>query len=308
MLNPQRPKDEGVTMKKAFFAMCCLVFLMPQLISQKPEFPKLTGPYLGQRPPGKTPEPFAADIPLLQNLHGIIRFSPDGKEAYWKPVWRPVEPICVSRMESGQWTIPETAPFSAENQGDDSPFLSPDGGQLYFISQRPLPSGEQALGERIWVAERISEGWAKPKPLPDIINSLQGIHWQFSVDNQGHLYFGCREGNEGAIYRAKHEKGLYSAPEKLGPEVNAAGIYNYAPYIYSDGNTLLFSRSRPKNPTKIFVSYRQNDGTWTEAKMVLEDAARPSVTPDGKYLFFCRGDGITCWVNTGCIEELGPQK
>jgi len=278
-------------------------------MSQPSDFPNLTGPYLGQKPPGKTPEPFAVDIPELQNLHGMIRFSPDGKAAYWKPVWRPVEPILVSRMENGQWTAPTTAPFSAANQGDDSPFLSPDGRKIFFISQRPPVIGKQApKKERIWVTERISEGWSEPRLLPDIINSMDGIHWQFSVDNEGNLYFGARGGHEGEIYWAKYKDGQFSIPEKLESEINAAGIYNYAPYIYPDGRLLLFSRSRAKDPAKIFVSVKQKDGTWTEAKMLLDNAARPAVVPNGEVLFFARGDGITCWVDAGFIEELRQKK
>ena len=292
-------------MKKSVLFTWLLALTAISMNAHQTEFPKLTGLYLGQKPPGKTPEPFAIDISELQNLHGMIRFSSDGKEAYWKPVWRPVEPILVSRMENGQWTAPTTAPFSAANQGDDSPFLSPDGRKFFFISQRPPVSWEQApKKERIWVTERISEGWSEPRPLPDVINSMDGIHWQFSVDNEGNLYFGARGGHEGEIYWAKFKDGQYCLPEKLGSEINAAGIYNYAPYIYPDGRLLLFSRSRAKDPAKIFVSVKQKDGTWTEAKMLFDNAARPAVVPDGKYLFFARGDGITCWIDAGFIEEL----
>jgi hypothetical protein len=292
-------------MKRTAFIFCLLLGVLSHSFSQQSEFPKLTGPYLGQKPPGKVPEPFAVDIPELQNLHGMIRFSPDGKEAYWKPVWRPVEPILVSKMENGQWTRPQTASFSAPNQGDDSPFLSPDGSKLFFISQRPPIGGEQApKKEKIWVTERISESWSEPRPLPDIINSMDGIHWQFSVDNEGNLYFGARGGQEGEIYWAKYKDGQYGLPEKLGSEINAAGFYNYAPFIYPDGRLLLFSRSRAKDRAKIFVSVKQKDGTWTEAKMLFDNAARPAVALDGRCLFFARGDGITCWVEAGFIEEL----
>jgi len=38
--------------------------------------------------------------------------------------------------------------------------------------------------------------------------------------------------------------------------------------------------------------------------MLFDNAARPAVVPDGKYLFFARGDGITCWIDAGFIEEL----
>jgi len=288
------------------------IFLFLAVVSihaQDGEFPKLTGPYLGQKPPGKMPEQFAASIPELQDLHGMVTFSPEGNEAFWKPFWRPVEPILFSKLESGQWTKPRTAPFSAANQGDDSPFLSPDGKKLFFISQRPISGREQdPKKERIWVTERISAGWAEPKPLTEAINSLKGIHWQMSVDNQGHLYFGGEgNGRTGDIFCSRFEGGIYAVPQKLGPAINKAGDFNYSPYIFPDGRTLLFARNQ--NPGHIFASFRKKDGSWTEAEDIgrflsSQSCLNPRGTADGRYLFFYAKGGITCWVDAGFIEEL----
>lgn len=297
----------GIKMKRDVSTICLLALLAAYLMSQSTDFPKLTGPYLGQKPPGKTLAHFADDIPDFQRLHGMIRFSPDGKEAYWKPGGNPIEPIRVSRIEAGHWTEPVTASFSAENQGDDSPFLSHDGKKLYFISRRALLKEEQAPKKtRIWFTERSSEGWSDPKPLPDIVNNTEGIHWQFSIDKQGNLYFGAREEDIGEIYCTNYLDGQYSLPDKLGPEINKTGIYNYAPYIYPDGNTLLFNRGQ--NPGKLCVSFRKKNGAWTEALILndylrLEFAILPAVTPDGKYLFFNGGGGCR-WIDTGFIEQL----
>lgn len=289
-------------MKKLIVLTCVLFAAAPTIHAQQSEFPKLTGSYLGQKPPGKTAEPFGLNIAgLHQNLHSAMIFSPDGKEAYWKPGWNPRDPILMSRLENGRWTAPKVAAFSAPDQGDDSPFISPDGKKLFFISQR------QERGKVvIWVMERLGEGWSEPKPLPIVVESAR-IHWQLSVDRKYNICFGGRYGAEtGDIYIAKHENGHYTEPVKLGPAVNKAEEYNYSPFVAPDGSYLLFTRSQ--EPPRLYISYRQKDGTWTPARdlsgILKSNASQnPFVTAEGKYLIFTIGGRIH-WVDAGFIEEL----
>ncbi|MCJ8272850.1 MAG: hypothetical protein MJK04_26065, partial [Psychrosphaera sp.] len=53
-----------INMKKSLiFALLLLPFVRVEANEQKPvEIPVLTGPYLGQKPPGSTPEIFAPGI------------------------------------------------------------------------------------------------------------------------------------------------------------------------------------------------------------------------------------------------------
>ena len=44
-------------MKKAVINICLLVLAAANIFSQQSDFPKLTGPYLGQKPPGRSPVP-----------------------------------------------------------------------------------------------------------------------------------------------------------------------------------------------------------------------------------------------------------
>ena len=291
-----------------FIAMLFLWISTTLLFSQQSDFPKLTGPYLGQKPPGMTPEPFARSIPLIHRfLHSGIIFSPDGKEAYWKPDWNPKSPIMFSKVENGIWTLPRAASFSQPNQGDDSPFISPDGEKFFFLSQRA-----QKHKESFWVMRRTSQGWSEPEMLVEISDSFKFIHWQFSVDMEKNLYYGAGEkgdGKGGYIYCSKLINGKYGPPEKLGPEINEAGSYNYSPYIFPDGNTLLFTRNQ--NPATLYVSFRKKDGHWSKAKEMntilnCRSCLNPFVTVDGKYLFYLAG-GYPYWVSAKIIEELRPK-
>ncbi len=49
-------------MKKHVLIIWFLVFTAISIQTQQIDFPKLTGPYLGQKPPGKIAEPFGLEI------------------------------------------------------------------------------------------------------------------------------------------------------------------------------------------------------------------------------------------------------
>ena len=51
--------------------------------AQKTDFPKLAGPFLGQKPPGNIPEIFAPGIISTEAHEFSCCFSPDGKEFYF---------------------------------------------------------------------------------------------------------------------------------------------------------------------------------------------------------------------------------
>lgn len=312
----------------------CLTFFIFCYEQEDPrvqsDFPVLKGPYLGQKPPGRTAEQFAVNVfdSTYQGFHSNIVFSPDGNEAYWqlnKGHGSRLQAIFESRYENGVWTKPQVAFFSRLVEGglDDAPFISPDGRMFFFLSTRPIEKGDEPGKRNIWVMDRIDEGWSKPKPLPSIVNSLNGIHWMLSADIQGNLYFGTWKPQEdgkttGDIYCSKYENGQYIRPEKLGPEINVPG-YNYSPFIAPDGSYLIYSRMEPSKPTRLFICFRKSEEQWTIPQDLshiigLDDISTdvlqgdcPLVTIDGKYLFFrddLNGSLRPFWIEAGFIEEL----
>jgi hypothetical protein len=59
----------------------------------------------------------------------------------------------------------------------------------------------------------------------------------------------------------------------------------------------------------LHISYRKEDGTWTDAKSLgkaFERAICPYVSPDGKYLFYLvmgRGYNDVYWVDARVLKE-----
>lgn len=285
-----------------------------------PKFPLMEGPYLGQEPPGEEPEIFALGIVSTNHhSHSAIAFSPDGSEAFWTPMFSRPEAgygygtVFHTRMEDGKWTLPVVAPFSREMENRcDVPFFSADGNRLYFISRRPLQPGGPS-GERIWFVEKRNEGWSEPMLLDTPANEMD-IHWEFSLDGDGNLYFGGSSGQDigaGDIYVSRFIEGAYLEPENLGEKINSESP-EFSPLIAPDGSYLIFTRVG-REGTGLFISFREKDGTWTEAKDMgptingTGHALCPLLSPDGKYLFYLTvRDGIEgiYWIDAGIIENL----
>ncbi len=278
-------------------------------------FPVLKGDYLGQKPPGEKPEIFARGIvSSIWGLHSTVAFSPAGDEAYWSPmVIVPGElysrgMIFGTKKVGSRWTPPEVATFCGKDDTGE-PFFSPDGSKLYFNSVRPLPVEGNPRKEAIWYVERTKNGWSEPKPLPWIINSHQ-MHWQFSVDSEGDVYFsggGAGGYGMGDIWVSRFIDGEYTKPESLGPTINTEKA-EITPFIAPDGSYLIFHRS-----DDFYISFRKEDGTWTEPRDMGPEINTssyelcPIVTRDGKYLFFLStrgGESHAYWVKADIIQKL----
>ena len=278
------------------------------------QFPILQGDYLGQKPPAGKPELFGLGIiSSIWGLHSTAVFSPDGNEVYWAPMMEfPGElyakvGLLTMKRENGRWTAPRWASFSGPDLHADVPFFSPDGKRIYFLSRRPLP-GETDGAERIWFADRSPAGWSEPQPFDETVNSQQ-MHWQFSLDRAGNVYFGSSApGGLGMddVYCARFSGGAYEEPANLGSPINSAGPEN-TPFVAPDGSYLLYSRE-----SDLWVSFREAGGEWSAPVNMGPDVNSPEielcpmVTADGKYLFFLSqrdGESHVYWVSADVIEK-----
>ncbi len=272
----------------------------------------LKGPYLGQKPPGMTPEVFAPDILPDSNYHTSPVFTPDGKEVYWK--MQGTKTITMMKIENGFWTTPKEITLSSNLDDFRDPCISPDGKKLFFLSKGILPNQSQEK-ENIWFVERLEDGWSEPKPLGEDINSHK-LHWQVSVASNGNLYFTSRMTGIEDIYFSKYLDGKYQKPESLGPAINTEKMCETTPFISPDENYIIFSRwdLADKNSfMQPYISFRNKDGTWDSA-IKMENIGYclcPQVSPDGKYFFFLgivNGEFRVMWVSAKVIKDLKPKE
>jgi len=149
--------------KKLLLIICLLPAAAMVLLARPSDSPKLTGPYLGQKPPGMTPEIFAPGmLSRFSMLHGKIVFSPDGLEAFWTCNAAPVQSRWTARQTpQGIWSAPAPSFFSIEYV-ENSVYCSADGKRLCFHSRRPLQRTGAPKDKDIWCREKTSEGWGEP--------------------------------------------------------------------------------------------------------------------------------------------------
>ncbi len=269
----------------------------------------LQGPYLGQKTPGLKAELFAPGIASTAgHFEFAVAFTPDGREIYFtsRPEPDGRNTIVVSRWEKDGWTAPQEASFAAGGTWSNEPFITPDGKHLYFGSQRPKP-GETEVSYGIWVSDRTEEGWSAPR--------YHGPGMFVTADRSGDLYMtDVTNVAGGGIIRYPWSQGAFGKPERLGGGVNEPGHSDHA-CISPDGSFIVFDATRPGGQGgegDLYVCFKKADGSWGEAfnlgNAVNTDATNfcPSLSPDGKYLFFGQNRDIF-WVSAEVIERLRPK-
>ena len=287
------------------------LYTLLRLGRSEPKLLEVSGPYLGEQPPGMQAQVFAPGI-LPRDLHSTPAFSPDGQEVYWKAMEARQNRLSYSRLVDGRWTAPRAVDLGLMPFDSDDPALSFDGQTLYFTSwrpvkwYRPLPHKE-----RFWQAARTRGRWTRPAPLPGAANAMD-VHWQFSLAENGALYFA----SAGDLYRAPVVDGRYAVPERLGTAVNGPSREG-TPFIAPDERYLVFSSNREqesRGSEDLYVSFWAR-GAWSPAVNLgpaVNTAAPelcPRVSPDERYLFFLSGKSGTYdayWIDAQILKQLGP--
>jgi hypothetical protein len=259
-------------------------------------FPKLTGPYLGQEPPGDTPEVFAPGIVStgMTELNSV--FSPDGREFYYAVDTGPGWALMVTRLTEEGWSEPEVLPFTREYSGVDLA-LSADGQRMFYCSNRPR-GGRGPLEDNydIWYVDRAGDGsWSEPVNLEAVNSDADELYPCPTADGALYLQSG-REGSAGRrdLYRFPFKDGKYGEAENLGPVVNSPGTEGDVFVAPDESYIVFFSRGhdRGENGSGLFVSFRDDSGSWTSPRnlgLVMEGDRSdfcPMLSPDGKYFFF----------------------
>ena len=283
------------------FWVSFFIFIFAILCQRQESFPNLSGPYMGQSPPGNEPEVFAPGIVSTGLYDRDVAIMPDGNEFYFGVIVgnNTYSTIMVSKQIGGRWTRPEVVSFSGNPEYRElEPFISTDGKHFFFVSNRPdTARGETEGGDwDIWATDRIDDGWGEPYNLGPPINTDDGEFFP-SMTRDGTLYFtrGGVLSRANFIYRSRLENGAFSEAEKLGPEVNSTqGQFNA--FIAPDESYIIvptFGRQDSFGGTDYYICFRNKDDTWSDPINMGEKINTaggmewsPYVTPDGKYFFF----------------------
>ncbi|MDH5405105.1 MAG: hypothetical protein OEZ30_00955 [Candidatus Aminicenantes bacterium] len=268
------------------------------------EFPVLTGKYLGQKPPGMTPEVFAKGIVSTQDHEYGICFSPDGKEIFFTRMKKKerVQKIMYIYEDEDGWREPIVAPFSGQ-YSDMEPCISPDGIKVYFVSFRPVPGSDEMTAD-IWMSEKRNKKWDQAKHLGPPFNPGKSLY--FSFTHEGTVYTTDAE-KRGGILKARLINGKYSDFEKLSAPINTGSEAH--PYVAPDESYLIFDSFAGNEGPGLYVSFRNDMNEWSQPvsmKRYTGEGGVAMVSPDGKYLFYTN-KGDIYWVDAKIIEKLKPQ-
>jgi len=284
-------------MKKHIKSILIILFLCNIVVAQTMvDKSIMKSPYLGQKPPGLVPELFAPEVISRSDYfeHSAALFTPDGNEVYWsaKPNNERYYKIYFMKLVDGIWTQPNVASFCKENEYYQQFTLSPDGKKLYFTN-----------GEKLLYVEKRNNGWSSPLAVPSIITAGTDANI-CCITSNGSIYFISRPTYD--VYISRIANGNYSTPEKLGEQINSDDTRENSVYVDPDESYMIIEASKDAATCELFISFRMNDNSWSERqKLPIKWGRFPSVSLDGKYLFFMTREGIY-WVSAKIIEELRP--
>ncbi len=275
---------------------------------------QLEGDYLGEELPDLTPKMFAPNVVSVENNVHTAMFHPNMKEFYFTKslVKEQAEAIMVMTKNNGKWTKPKRWVI-LEDQFEFDTFITSDGTKLFFCSQKKVRESDENKNADMWVIKREGNSWGKANHLGNDLNT-EGNEWFPTASNNGMLVFSISKGRKSAIYYSNWVNGKYEKPIPFDDNINSGG-YDYDPLIAPDESYLIFASGREGGygSNDLYISFRNNDGSWTQAKNMGEkinskttDYA-PSLSPDGKYFFFTsnvEGSSDIYWVSSKIIEEF----
>lgn len=280
-----------------------LFFTTTSLLSPQSEFPKLTGPYFGQKLPGRVPEIFAPGIISFPDTKEFAcAFSPDGKEFYYTSTGKELDyasvgttqRIMYSKIEEGRWSKPRPAEFSKGFFAHE-PHITFDNLRIFWYWANKNNPG-------VYHAERTQSGWSGAQ--------YAGPGGFVSSSRDGRIYVGDPRGESWSRVTladgrfAKYER-LPDLIKELRPRFTRIGH----PCISPDGTYVVFD---VEGGSHLFVSFKDNDGPWSEPADLTEHGffvndGITSISPDGKYPFFQRNNDLY-WVSTKIIDKLRPKE
>ena len=288
-------------MKKLSFFGYLLLSTAITINAQEKDIPKLTGPYLGQKPPGMTPEVFAPGIVSTEEFIDFKgAFSPDGQEYYFyrHALPKTIPTLFFTRVENGIWMEPIPLQI-AQGVSTFHPCVSPDNQWLFFFWQFQPEHGRPS---GFYASARTPAGWSDPR--------YAGPGMYLTCDRSGRYYTTESVwGDQPKHYLASmtFSQGRFSRPERLAIQPHFENQTH--PCIAPDGSYIIFDINVENG--SLFVSFKDKNGNWGEGIDLTKHGFKPDsrgayISPDGKYLFFSVDDDIW-WVDAKIIEKLRPK-
>ena len=304
-------------MKKILFIFS-IGIIFTSCTSTETNFLNSKDAYFGLTPPGLIPEVFAPDIASDSTWaeHCQVAVSPKGDEIYWS-AWtgdyktedgsRNTEQIFYSYFENGEWSKPALAEFTKGNPHglNGGPSFSPDGKKLFFYQVRsPWVSSNM----NTYYVEKKNGKWGnEPINIGHPYNG-EGQNYSPIFTKEGIAYKNLR----GNISKYSYEDDSFTLTDSIVIHKGFSQAWNF--YMSPNEDYVIFAdlQDGGHGDVDLYISFKTNDENWgypinMGADVNTELRERfPTVSPDGKYLFFMRhtpGQDFF-WVSTEIFDKL----
>ena len=259
--------------------------------------------YLGQKPPGLTPEMFAPGIVSTKNLELTPLFDFVTQEFYFLRKQKgESSKAYVIRFRNGVWQKPVIK--DGMNDYGMKSFISPDGNKFYFGNE---------------FKERTTSGWSEKISLGPPYDQIPIM--RITTSDLDTYVFDERD-SIGTIRYSTVKDGVREKPKAFGKEINT-GKWTAHPFIAPDETYLIWDSEREGGygESDLYISFRQEDGSWGPAINMGPEINtkyvdnRGTVSHDGKYFFYNRinigetfeeSEANIFWVSADIIENLRP--
>jgi len=235
--------------------------------------------YLGQTPPGNTPEIFPLSVNQGFFAAERIAISPDGRDIYYSEIkgYYPIKGENIKRYsyKDGKWT----GPFNLFE--GYAPALSASGDTMYF-ERKDTKNISQT-----YISVRNGSNWGNPKW---ILTDLDKAHY-CQHTRSGNYYVSTKSGyGEGLSDWCKVVfNGTDTTAVSLGKPLNTAWE-NLDFYIAGDESYIIIT-----TPLGLAISFNRLGGIWSNpvnlGKKINFGLGMwgPMVSADNKYLFYSTG-------------------
>ncbi len=307
-------------MKNIFFLLL-IASVCVSCDQRKKSFLESDDAYFGLTPPGLIPEVFAPNIASDSTWaeHCQVAVSPDGKEIYWS-AWtgayktedgsRNTEQIFYSNFEKGKWSNPALAEFTKGNPHglNGGPSFSPDGKKLFFYQVKsPWVSSDM----NTYYVEKKEGKWS---------NEPVNVGQPYNTEIQDYSPIFTKEGIAyknlfGKISKYTYDNDNFTLIDSIVIHKDFSQAWNF--YMSPNEDYVIFADRHDGGygDVDLYISFKTKEDNWgypinmgPEINTELRERF-PTVSPDGKYLFFMRHTETQdfFWVSTEIFKELKKQ-
>lgn len=222
---------------------------------------------------------------------------------------------------NGQWS--KAKPLAGKvntNFNEGAQNISQDGNWIIFTGCN-YPEGQGSCD--LYISYKTNNGWSEAENLGPVVNT---DFWEsapsLSPDKRD-LYFSSNQpggyGGKDIWVTHKNEKGKWSRPENLGPEINTKADES-CPFMYTDNETLFFnSNGHPGyGGADLFFAKKQADSGWNEPINLgypvntIDEEGSLIVAADGKTAYYASegkdGRGALDLYSFELREDIRPPK